>query len=311
MRIDRQDRLWLLDFGSHGMKASPVMYAFDLKHNKDELVKQYVFPNNVAGFGSMLNDFQVDPSGNFIYIADTSMIALTPALIVYSVVDDVSYRILSSHESMFGSSIFLNISNQVISYGPLGLKVNIDSIALDRTGSKLYYGAMSGNNLYSISTSHLLHYLRTANESSTSKSLLDQNIHSYITLVTSEKPVTDGMSVDGSGNIWMTCVEHSAIALAIPLKVKPKNGLPGFATQEQVFKIVKVIQDIKLLRWPDSISFSSDGLYITNSALQLKFRGVTNYTLHSPFHILRLPTRRIRNDIILKDGSIIIPPTGH
>jgi len=40
------------------MTSSPKLFAFDLK-KKDELVKEYAFPSSVAGFGSMLNDFQV------------------------------------------------------------------------------------------------------------------------------------------------------------------------------------------------------------------------------------------------------------
>jgi len=50
--------LFAADFGKHGMTSSPKLFAFDLK-KKDELVKEYAFPSSVAGFGSMLNDFQV------------------------------------------------------------------------------------------------------------------------------------------------------------------------------------------------------------------------------------------------------------
>ena len=253
---------------------------------------------------------QVDPTGYYVYIADTSIIAMTPGIIVYAVYEDKSYRVISSHASLFGPSLFLDISGSVISYGPLGMKVHVDSIALDRTGSRLYFGAMSGDKLYSVSTSHLLHYVKAINASSSSKQQLDRNMHSYITLVTSEKPVTDGISTDGSGNIWMTCVEHSAIALAVPLKVRSKT-VPVFANQEQVFKIVKVLQDPALLRWPDGLSFGNDGLYISNSALQLRFKGITDYSTHAPFHILKLSSRKIHSDLVLKDGSIVMPAAGH
>lgn len=40
------------------MTSSPVLFAFDLK-KKDELIKEYAFPGPVAGFGSLLSDFQV------------------------------------------------------------------------------------------------------------------------------------------------------------------------------------------------------------------------------------------------------------
>ena len=136
----------------------------------------------------MLYVLQVDPTGYYVYIADTSIIAMTPGIIVYAVYEDKSYRVISSHASLFGPSLFLDVSGSVISYGPLGMKVHVDSIALDRTGSRLYFGAMSGDKLYSVSTSHLLHYVKAINASSSSKQQLDRNMHSYITLVTVRSP---------------------------------------------------------------------------------------------------------------------------
>ena len=41
----------------------------------------YDFPRDIAGFLSMLNDFQVDPAGETIYIAETSPFLQSPALI--------------------------------------------------------------------------------------------------------------------------------------------------------------------------------------------------------------------------------------
>jgi hypothetical protein len=96
LRIDQRDRLWILDFANHGISRAPQLFGFDLRRG-DELIKHHVFPREIAGFGSMLNDFQVDSKGEYIYIADTSIIAATPAIIVYSVSKNESYRILSSH----------------------------------------------------------------------------------------------------------------------------------------------------------------------------------------------------------------------
>lgn len=312
MRVDRQDRLWLLDHGNHGMKGSPVLYAFDIMRG-DSLVHMYVFPSSVAGFGSMLNDFQVDPSGHFVYIADTSIVSSTPALIVYSVREQYAYRILSSHASMFGQSTFLDISGTLLKYGPMGLTINVDSIALDRSGSKLYYGALTGDKLYSISTSHLLHYLRAANESHTDQLILDEILPGHVNEVLSVKPVTDGISTDGAGNIWLTAVEHSAIALAIPVKAAAPVHVDGatFAHQQERFRVIKVVQDKALLRWPDGFSFGPDGLYITNSALHVKLGGgkVDNF---APFHILRLPTKAMQQALESEKASaFVLPPAGH
>lgn len=132
LRIDQQNRLWLLDFAQHGTAGTPTLFAFQLSNDKqgtdDQLVLEYLFPREVAGFGSFLNDFQVDPSGQFVYIADTSIVAGTPGLVIFSLNDKKSYKVLESHPSMFGDSILLNVSNHLMHLGPIGLKVNVDSI---------------------------------------------------------------------------------------------------------------------------------------------------------------------------------------
>jgi hypothetical protein len=69
VRIDRKDRLWALDHAGFG-RGQPRIVAFDL--GTGALVHRYDFPSEVAGFLSMLNDFQVDPAGEKIYIAESS-----------------------------------------------------------------------------------------------------------------------------------------------------------------------------------------------------------------------------------------------
>src|SRR4030095_10611365 len=82
IRIDRQGRLWVLDYANYG-RGQPALLAFDLATN--EIVHQHDFPRDVAVFLPMLNDFQVDPAGETIYIAETSPFLQRPALIVYDV----------------------------------------------------------------------------------------------------------------------------------------------------------------------------------------------------------------------------------
>ena len=97
LRIDRQGRLWTLDYANYGM-GQPRLLAFDLATNR--LVQQYDFPSEVAGFLSMLNDFQVDPAGEKIYIAESSPILQRPAIIVYDTVNKTSRRLLDSDPSV-------------------------------------------------------------------------------------------------------------------------------------------------------------------------------------------------------------------
>lgn len=282
LRIDQQNRLWLLDFAQHGFKGLPRLLAIDLE---TQLVTiDYTFPSSIAGIGSMLNDFQVDPTGEFVYIVDTSIVGTTPAIIVFSVIQSRSFRILNSVSELYGDPIFLNVSNIPVKFGPFGLKINIDSVVLDKTGSHLYFGAVTSNNLYGISTASIKTLISSPS--------LKFKLEDHIKLITDEKPISDGLSIDLNNNIWITAFEHSSIAIA---KHLPNNQ----------YEIVKIVQDENLLRWPDGLSFGPDGLYITNSALHFKFNS-QNLKSKKPFHILKINANHLKSICGSK-----LPPSGH
>lgn len=95
IRVDMQERLWLLDHAGYALKGTPKLHCFGLRQNetdKDRLLFTYEFPAEVAGMGSFLNDFQIDQSGKFIYIADTSLIRGDPGIVVFSVENKKSFR---------------------------------------------------------------------------------------------------------------------------------------------------------------------------------------------------------------------------
>jgi hypothetical protein len=153
LRIDRQDRLWALDFARYG-RGQPRLFAFDLATNA--LVHQYDFPSGVAGLLSMLNDFQVDPRGEKIYIAETSPILQRPALIVYDVATRSARRLLQGHRSVAAKGYILQAPGRDIKLlGLIPLRLGIDSIALDRRGEWLYYGPVSDDRLYRLATRDL------------------------------------------------------------------------------------------------------------------------------------------------------------
>jgi len=64
-----------------------------------------------------------------------------------------------------------------------------------------------------------------------------------------DKPVTDGISVDSVGNIWMTAVEHSSLCVAVP---NPSSQ--DELSDSQSFRVVNVVESRRLLRWPDGIA---------------------------------------------------------
>ena len=315
LRIDSNDHLWILDHGENGLIGSPKLINIQLAQyfsiqdeNEDNFVYEYVFPKEVAGAGSFLNDFQVDPSGDFIYIVDTSFVANTPAIIIFDVTMKKSYRILHNHPTLFGDSYYLNIKGTKLGLGPFGFKVNVDSIAIDRTGDKLYYSAVTSDKMYSIPTNLLLSYMDIFKKynSKSRASVLEEEIIRSIILVSDRMPASDGLTSDNEGNIWITAFEHSAIAMA---KFNATTGL--FFKTYDTANIINVVQDSKLLQWPDGFSFGPSGLYITNSNLNNKVASPFDsrdsfFKKYGPFTILKIPTYSLKTI-----GMSEIPIAGH
>ncbi len=94
---DQQDRLWTIDHGFHGLNSIKLL-AFDL--NTDELIHEYIFPNQVAERLSFFNDLSVTPDGNYVFVPDVSFFGKNSALIVYDIRNRKSRRLLEGHASV-------------------------------------------------------------------------------------------------------------------------------------------------------------------------------------------------------------------
>jgi sugar lactone lactonase YvrE len=257
MRIDRQGRLWVLDFADFG-RGQPRITAFDVESRK--IVHHYDFPKEVAGFLSMLNDFAVSPDGNRIYIAESSPIAQTPAIVVYDVAARTSRRVLEGHPSVLPKNYVLNAAGRdMIVLGVYTLRIGVDSIALDRRGEWLYYAPVNGDRMFRVATAAL-------DDPTLAPEALAAKVEDY-----GPKTISDGLSTDDAGNVWVTDPEHSAV-----LTLGPDR------------KLTTVIKDAKL-RWPDGLSFGPDGwLYVTCSSLQhVLFVPAGHQAAHAPYHVFR------------------------
>ncbi|OLP86065.1 Xylosyltransferase 1 [Symbiodinium microadriaticum] len=103
LRIGSSGRLFLLDHAGHGLLHTPKLVVFQMGRSasEDHFQLAYPFPSEISGFGSMLNDFNLSPDAarpqgqvhsamdlsaeSMLYIADTSIIGGTPALMACSV----------------------------------------------------------------------------------------------------------------------------------------------------------------------------------------------------------------------------------
>lgn len=233
--IDRYDRLWTIDHGNHGLQTAKIV-GIDLATG--EVIRQHALPADIAPAGSFLQDLQVSADGHTIVIADASFWRKRPAIIVYDIETGDARRVLESHWSVSAENYVISNEGREMSFfkGLVTLRGGIDGIALGPEW--LYYGALNGSELYRIR-------LRDLRDEALPQSQMEKRVESY-----SIKPLSDGLSIDVDGNVYITDVEHHAI----------------FVVDENR-DVTTLLQSDKI-RWPDALSFGPDGwLYVADSAL--------------------------------------------
>lgn len=257
IRIDAKNRLWVLDYAGYAM-GQPRLVAFDLATGQPDHLHE--FPSDVTPFLSMLNDFQVSPDGKKVYIAEASPIRQRPALIVYDVEKRTSRRVLDGHPSVQAQDYLLQAPGRdMVAYGLYALKIGVDSIGLDAQGEWLYFAPLSGDRMYRIRTADL-------DDETISSQDLAARVEDY-----GPKTISDGITTDVAGNVYLSDPEHSAVVRLTPER-----------------KLETLVKDGRL-RWPDGFSFGPDGwLYVTASDLQdVLFVSRSHMRASAPFQIFR------------------------
>eukprot|EP00439_Symbiodinium_sp_Y106_P040530 s2538_g4.t6 len=249
---------------------------------QDHFQLAYPFPSEIAGFGSMLNDFNLSPDESMLYIADTSIIGGTPALIACSVPlmeqqsKDACRRHLDGHHSVAPQQLSINVNGDSALWPALS-RIGVDSIALDRKGEWLYFGPLTSASLFRIPAG-----LLSANSSTTEVAAA---VERY-----AEKPISDGIGTDDAGNVLLTAFEHSAVVAITPAR-----------------SLKVVYRSQQHLQWPDGLSFGPDSwLYVTSSAVHHAMRGRdANSRARTPFGRQRASLRPPRGAVkqVLAEGE--------
>jgi sugar lactone lactonase YvrE len=153
---------------------------------------------------------------------------------------------------------YITVDGQPIEVaGLFAIRPGIDSIALDRKGEWLYFAAVTATKMYRIKTADL-------DDTSLTPEALATRVEVY-----GDKTLSDGISTDDAGTLYLTDPEHNAIVTMRPA-------------------LETLISDSRL-RWPDGLSFGPDGpLYLTCSALQhVIMKDAEHVQAFAPYHIFR------------------------
>lgn len=233
--IDRYNRLWTIDHGNHGLRTARLL-VFDL--DSGELIHDQRFAADIAPMGSFLQDLQVSADGRTVVIADASFWRKSPAIVVYDIESASARRVLEAHPAVSAEHYLIFNQGRPMSFagGIFALRGGIDGIALD--DEWLYFGALSGSDLYRVRLGDL-------RDPATPNAQVAARVERY-----TSKPLSDGMSIDVEGNVYVTDVEHNAI-----FRVDAARDLHTLVRSNDI-------------RWPDALSFGPDGwLYVSDSAL--------------------------------------------
>ncbi len=242
IRIDGQDRLWVLDNGlgdpTHQPDQPPKLLAFALADG--QLVFRYDFPAETAPAGSFLNDLAVDAEQGFVYIADPGG-SHEPALVILDLNHRVSRR-FSASPALQAENLDLVVAGRVVGgRGEDGkvkpARIGVNPITLSADGETLYFGAMNGTTWYQVPA-------RLLRESAD-----DATVAAAIVRV-GPKPLSDGAATDAAGNHYFTDLGRNAISTLSP------DG-----------KLETLVVDDRL-QWPDALDFGEpDWLYIAVNQL--------------------------------------------
>ncbi len=254
--IDRFDRLWVIDHGNHGTRSARIV-AIDLSNG--EVIRKQNLDASIAPAGSILQDLQISADGRTIIIADASFWRKKPALIVYDVESGNARRVLEGHPSVAAENYMIRTRDQDMEFlgGMVALRGGVDGIALGTEW--LHYGALNGSGLYRIR-------LKDLRNEKMPMPQLARLVERY-----SDKPLSDGLSTDTAGGVYITDVEHSAIF---------RVGADG--------RLSTLIRSPRI-RWPDALSFGPDGyLYVADSALpELILKSTEHIQANGPYRIFR------------------------
>jgi sugar lactone lactonase YvrE len=268
IKLDARGRLWVLDHGKNGF-GTPALYGFDIATGS--LVHERALGSaEGVGWGSHLNDLSIDAERDVIYIADTSSYRMNPALLVYDVRRRQARRVLEGHKSVEAERVDTRVEGRKLRLLFIPIHVAVDSIVLDLANEYLYFAPFSGTRMYRVRTAAL-------RDETLAPAALASAVEDY-----GPKPISDGITIDRQGTIYITAVEDQGVTLLHPPAAGTARGGDEAARQATIVRDPRII-------WADGLSFGPDGwVYLTDSQLnRVLFRSRRAIARLGPHYLYR------------------------
>ena len=236
LRSDPRGVVWLLDNGGD----VPKVVAWDSV--ADRLERVIHVPAPATRPGSLHNDLAVDVINDALYLADVGG-DNGPAIVVVDLRTGLSRRVLEGHPSVQAEDIAMIVEGREVRLGEgaeaAPARIGLNPITIDPSYTWVYFGAMHGDDVWRVRARDLADPDLSADE-------LGRRVERY-----GEKPVSDGISMDAGGHVYITDVSNTAI------------GVTGPSGQYRIY-----IQDAERLVWADGISSGPGGwMYATVNKL--------------------------------------------
>lgn len=261
MRSDSSGVVWMLD---NGMRSGVTPKLVGWNTRTDKLHRLIYLPEPIAPKNAFVNDFALDLSRNHAFISDPAG-GNNAALIVVNLETGAARRVLEGHVSVTAENVDLIIDNIPVqlkdSSGHLSRPhIGVNPITEDLRNDWVYFGPMHGHGLYRIKASDLV-----------DESLKPQDLAGRVERY-SNKPISDGISIDSDDNIYLGDLANNAIGV-----IKPDRSYSLLAQGPE-------------LSWVDSFSFGPGGfLYaVVNRLHRSAVLNGGDAQSRPPYYVLRV-----------------------
>ncbi|MEM9361509.1 MAG: L-dopachrome tautomerase-related protein [Bacteroidota bacterium] len=188
IRIDNQNRLWIIDAGLN--LGQTRLFGFDIDSKKE--IFRFDFPETIAPKSSFIQDLAVDDENGWVYLADIG----NPGILALNL-KTLDIRRFTS-ETVQAEKVDMIIDGEIINFGGAPASVAVNPITLSSDKETLFYGAMNGITWYKL-PAKMFREGRT-----------DFDIDTSIKII-GPKPVSDGAATDALGNHYFTNIQHYGV----------------------------------------------------------------------------------------------------